>query len=74
MQHEFSPIQQSHIIEMAWCDKTSFEQLSYQTGASLDQVKEIMKKNLKFSSYRIWKERLKSKKYKHQKRYGDLPC
>ena len=56
------------IITMAWCDKTSFEMIQQQTKLSGDQVKRIMKKNLKPSSYKVWRERVTNNKRKHNTR------
>ena len=59
----------SEIIALAWCDKTSFEEINKMTNLGEDQVKALMKKELKHSSYRLWRERVKKNKRKHEKKY-----
>ena len=49
----------SEIIQMALCDHTSFAQIKMQYGLSDKQVKELMRKNLKPSSYRTWRTRVR---------------
>ncbi|MES2484913.1 MAG: TIGR03643 family protein [Bacteroidota bacterium] len=56
------------IIEMAWEDRTPFEAIYYQFGLTEDRVKEIMKKTLKFSSYRLWRTRVENCHTKHAKK------
>ncbi len=56
----------SHIIEMAWCDKTSFDQIKKQTGMPEKEVIKLMRKNLKPGSFRVWRERVSGRKAKHQ--------
>ena len=48
------------IIEMALSDHTSFSDIQLQYGLKDDQVKELMRKNLKKGSYRSWRKRVKS--------------
>jgi uncharacterized protein (TIGR03643 family) len=59
------------IIEMAWEDRTPFEAIYYQFGLSEDQVKEFMKKTLKFSSYTLWRTRVENCHTKHAKKRND---
>ncbi len=49
----------SEIIQMALCDHTSFSQIKMQYGLSDKQVKQLMKENLKPSSYRTWRTRVR---------------
>lgn len=44
----------SEIVEMAWCDKTSFDTIKQTTGLVEKEVIDIMRKNLKPSSFRLW--------------------
>lgn len=53
------------IIEMAWEDRTPFDAIEYQFGLTEDRVKALMKKELKFSSYRLWRTRVESCATKH---------
>jgi uncharacterized protein (TIGR03643 family) len=53
------------IIEMAWEDRTSFDAIQFQFGLNESAVKVLMKKNLKFSSYKLWRKRVENCKTKH---------
>ena len=55
------------IIEMAWCDKTSFDSIKEQTGLLEKEVIKIMRSNLKISSFKVWRERVYGRKAKHEK-------
>ena len=55
------------IIEMAWCDKTSFDSIKEQTGLLEKEVIKIMRSNLKISSFKVWRERVYGRKAKHAK-------
>ncbi len=48
------------IIEMAWEDRTPFEAIEVQFGLSEARVIELMRKNLKRSSFLLWRERVNS--------------
>ena len=56
------------VIEMAWCDKTSFDSIKDQTGLAEKDVIKIMRSNLKSSSFRVWRERVYGRKAKHAKK------
>ena len=56
-----------NIIEMAWCDKTSFDSIKIQTKLSEKEVIKIMRSNLKKTSFKVWRERVYSRKAKHEK-------
>jgi uncharacterized protein (TIGR03643 family) len=47
------------IIEMALCDHTSFAQIKAQYGISEEEVKKLMRQNLKPGSYRAWRRRVR---------------
>ena len=68
-QHKLSQALTSELIEMAWCDKTSFEMIKRYFKLSHNDVKKIMKKELKFSSYRLWRKRVKRVQFNNQKKY-----
>jgi uncharacterized protein (TIGR03643 family) len=53
------------VIEMAWEDRTSFDAIKLQFGLNESQVKALMKKNLKFGSYKLWRKRVENCKTKH---------
>ena len=56
------------VIEMAWCDKTSFDSIKDQTGLAEKEVIKIMRSNLKRSSFKVWRERVYGRKAKHEKK------
>ena len=55
------------IIDMAWCDKTSFDSIKLQTNLSEKEVIKIMRSNLKKTSFQVWRERVYGRKAKHAK-------
>ena len=57
----------NNIIEMAWCDKTSFESIKLQTNLSEKEVIKIMRSNLKKTSFKLWRQRVYGRKAKHEK-------
>lgn len=61
------------IIEMAWEDRTPFDAIKFQFGLAEADVKALMKKELKFSSYKLWRKRVENCKTKHiAKRVDDI--
>jgi uncharacterized protein (TIGR03643 family) len=54
-----TPSQISEIIEMALSDHTSFSTISAQHNVTPDQVKAIMRSNLKPGSYKAWRKRVR---------------
>ena len=65
---KFSKTDIERIIEMAWEDRTSFDAIENQFSIKEDQVKEIMRLNLKRKSYKLWRERVKGRVTKHLKK------
>ncbi len=55
------------IIQMAWSDKVSFEEIKKSTGFNEKEVIKIMRKNLKKKSYILWRKRVKGRVTKHRK-------
>ena len=49
----------SEIIEMALSDHVSFGQIQSQYGLRENEVKKIMKTNLKVASYKAWRKRVR---------------
>jgi len=70
---QLTPEEIDRIIEMAWEDRTPFDAIFNQFGIREDEVKSLMKKELKFSSYRLWRERVENCSTKHlQKRNPEI--
>ena len=57
---DLSEIDRGSIVEMALSDQTSFSDIRLEYGLREDQVKELMRKNLKKGSYRSWRKRVKT--------------
>ena len=55
----------SRIIEMAWEDRTPFDAIEVQFGLNEQGVKQLMKDNLKSSSYKSWRKRVQGRSTKH---------
>ena len=49
----------SEIIEMALSDHISFGQIQSQYGLQENEVKKIMKTNLRVGSYKAWRKRVR---------------
>lgn len=57
------------IIEMAWEDRTSFEAIKRQFGLKESEVIQLIRQQLKPSSWRRWRERVNSGvSQKHEKK------
>ena len=65
MTSQLTPEEIDRIIEMAWEDRTPFDAIFIQFSMREDQVKALMKKELKFSSYRLWRGRVENCSTKH---------
>lgn len=55
------------IIEMAWEDRTTFEAIEFQFGLKEQEVIELMRKEMKPSSFKMWRKRVQGRKTKHEK-------
>lgn len=55
------------IIEMAWEDRTPFDAITFQFGIKEQEVIELMRKEMKASSFRMWRKRVQGRKTKHLK-------
>lgn len=67
LKQKFGERELNRIIEMAWEDRTTFESIEFQFNITEGQVIEIMRLELKSSSFRLWRERVQGRKTKHQK-------
>jgi uncharacterized protein (TIGR03643 family) len=60
------------IVEMAWEDRTPFEAITFQFGLKEQEVIDIMRREMKESSFKMWRKRVQGRKTKHlQKRTND---
>ena len=59
------------IIEMAWEDRTPFSAIMVQFGLSEKDVIELMRREMKHSSFKMWRARVQGRKTKHQALRGN---
>ena len=57
----------SRIIEMAWEDRTPFEAINTLYGLNETQVVNLMRKEMKASSFKMWRKRMAGRETKHLK-------
>jgi uncharacterized protein (TIGR03643 family) len=55
------------LIRMAWEDRTTFDAIKEKTGFSEADVIVVMRRELKPSSFRMWRKRVSGRITKHQK-------
>lgn len=60
----------SRIIEMAWEDRTPFEAIQRAYGLNEGQVIRLMRREMKSSSFRMWRKRVSARATKHAKLRG----
>lgn len=53
------------VIEMAWEDRTPFEAITLQYGLSEAEVIALMRREMKASSFRMWRKRVSGRATKH---------
>lgn len=63
----FSDREMDRIIEMAWEDRTTFEAIEFQFNIIESEVIDLLRQELKPSSFRMWRKRVQGRKTKHQK-------
>ena len=67
MKSTATPEQISQVIRYAWEDRTTFEQIEERTGLTEKQVIDVMSRELKPSSFRLWRKRVGGRITKHRK-------
>ena len=63
----FTKVEIDRIIEMAWEDRTPFEAINFQFGISEQEIIEIMRSEMKLSSFKLWRKRVRGRATKHTK-------
>ncbi len=53
------------VIEMAWEDRTPFEAIEMQFGLKEKDVIELMRREMKLSSFKMWRKRTNGRSTKH---------
>lgn len=56
------------IIEMAWEDRTPFEAITFQFKLKEQDVIALMRREMKPSSFRLWRKRVQGRATKHSKK------
>ena len=67
----FSAIDIDRIIEMSWEDRTTFEAIEIQFGLKQQDVVKLMRKEMKASSFKMWRERTQGRNNKNAALRGD---
>ena len=55
------------IVEMAWEDRTPFDAIYIQFGLREQDVIKLMRREMKTSSFKMWRSRVQGRKTKHNK-------
>lgn len=58
---------------MAWEDRTSFEAIETQFNLSESETIALMRREMKASSFKMWRKRVSGRKTKHQKLRNSAP-
>ena len=78
MKKELTNIEKDRVIEMAWEDRTTFDAIQLQFGLKEQEVIDLMRAEMKPSSFRMWRARVQGRKTKHEKlrdfREGRFKC
>ena len=67
MKKEFTEREIDRIIEMAWEDRTPFDAITFQFGISEQETINLMRREMKPSSFRMWRTRVQGRATKHLK-------
>ena len=67
-EQELTPEQVDRIIEMAWEDRTPFGAIEFQFGLPEKEVIALMRRNMKASSFRMWRKRVQGRSTKHRQK------
>ena len=65
---DLSKSDKSRIIEMAWEDRTPFDAIEFQFGLTKDETIELMRTEMKRSSFKMWRKRVSGRDTKHRKK------
>lgn len=63
-----SPADRDRVIEMAWEDRTPFDAIALQFGLEEKDVIALMRREMKPSSFRMWRKRVSGRSTKHRQR------
>ncbi len=68
MQKDLSTRDIDRIIEMAWEDRTPFDAILIQFALKEQDVIDLMRREMKASSFKMWRKRVQGRKTKHLKK------
>ncbi len=61
-----SDADRDRIVEMGWEDRTPFDAIEAQFGLKEQEVIELMRREMKPSSFRMWRKRVQGRATKHR--------
>jgi uncharacterized protein (TIGR03643 family) len=64
-EYELDAVLIDRVIEMAWEDRTPFDAIEAQFGIPEATVINLMRRNMKASSFRMWRKRVQGRTTKH---------
>ena len=77
-EHHLSDLEKDRVIEMAWEDRTTFDAILLQFGLKEQEVIDLMRTEMKPTSFIMWRKRVQGRKTKHEKlrdyREGRFKC
>ena len=68
--HTLTDSEVSRVVEMAWEDRTPFEVIEATFGLSESETIKLMRREMKASSFRLWRKRVTGRVTKHRKLRG----
>ena len=71
MKRELTEIEIDRIVEMGLEDRTPFDAIKMQFGLKEQEVITIMRRNMKPSSFKLWRKRVQGRKTKHLKKRSE---
>ncbi|HMP32226.1 MAG TPA: TIGR03643 family protein [Saprospiraceae bacterium] len=76
--NQLSPAEIDRVVEMAWEDRTPFEAIEIQFGLKEHEVINLMRKEMKLSSWKMWRARVQGRATKHRSKrsfeVGNFKC
>jgi uncharacterized protein (TIGR03643 family) len=67
---ELDSATKDRIIEMAWEDRTPFSAIEVQFGLKEKDVIKLMRREMKPSSFKMWRKRVSGRNTKHRAKRG----
>ena len=68
--HTLTESEVSRVVEMAWEDRTPFEVIEATFGLRESETIKLMRREMKASSFRLWRKRVTGRVTKHRKLRG----